>query len=451
MMTDGKSIRSPADVRDEFERDYGRVVFSTPVRRLQNKTQVFPMDSHDAVRTRLTHSMEVSSVARGIGAAVGRWLQENNSTPKSIARAIETIAATCGILHDLGNPPFGHAGEDAIRTWFAESASKRGSDNILAKMLKELRGKSSQYADDFTNFEGNAQTIRLLSKLQIFSDFHGLNLTCATLSTASKYLAPSDKIDKKRHDRKKPGYFASENDLIRRVRDQTGTGDARHPITFLVEAADDTVFAFVDLEDGVKKKIMSWNDAKSALREATKDQPETFERALRLAERALEKAPMSPQEKEEALAQGFRTFAIAECAKAAIEMFKLRYDQIMNGDYHEELLFDALSPVRGLLEGAKKCGRMYVYITPGTLKLEILGRNVIHNLMDHFWETENSSSVFGARLQKLISPNYHRVYEHALLENVLPPEYLRFQLITDQITGMTDTFACNLHRELTNG
>jgi dGTPase len=448
LMTERGSVRSDADARGELERDYGRVIFSTPVRRLQDKAQVFPMEPHDAVRTRLTHSLEVSSVARGIGSAVGKWLDEQKVTAEAIRPAVETIAATCGILHDLGNPPFGHAGEDAIQTWFAERAA---DDKDFAKMLDDLGHKNPQFPQDFRRFEGNAQTIRLISKLQIFADFHGLNLTCATLSAASKYIAPSHMTTKAKHEWRKPGYFASENELVKRVRERTGTGEARHPIAYLVEAADDTVYAFVDLEDGVKKKVVLWNEVASYLENATRDKPEAFTRAKGYAERALAEAPMTPMEREEALASGFRTFAIAECVKATIDVFTLRYDAIMREEYHGELLFDDASAVKALVSGAKNFGRERVYVSADTLRIEVLGRNVIHSLMDHFWEATKEGGGFAGRLYKLISPNYRRVYEHNREEHVLPDDYLRLQLATDQVAGMTDTFASNLHRQLTNG
>ena len=185
LMGGAPSRRAEGDPRDEFGRDYGRVVFSTPVRRLQDKAQVFPLEEHDAVRTRLTHSLEVASVARDIAEAAVRRLGEAGLLKDAAQHVhnIGTIAATCGLIHYLGNPPFGHAGEDAIRDWFRAATSREPAVSELAS--------SEQLRQDFLKFEGNAQTIRLVGKLQVLADFYGLNLTCATLSAACKYTAAS--------------------------------------------------------------------------------------------------------------------------------------------------------------------------------------------------------------------------------------------------------------------
>ena len=158
-----------SDPRAEFERDFDRSVFSTPVKRLQDKAQVFPLETHDAVRTRLTHSLEVSSVARGLATRNAKWLLAHGHIEGDMDRSIEAIAATCGLIHDLGNPPFGHAGEGAIRAWFASRTS----------FLRESLGVE-QLRQDFLRFEGNAQSLRLVTKLQILADYNGLNLTFGT-------------------------------------------------------------------------------------------------------------------------------------------------------------------------------------------------------------------------------------------------------------------------------
>lgn len=242
------SVMIDGDPRSEFDRDYGRTVFSTPVRRLQDKAQVFPLEEHDAVRTRLTHSLEVSSVARSLGEAAERFASGKRELGSAHAGCISTIAATCGLIHDLGNPPFGHAGELAIADWFRkkEKADPNIFDDFDPKDGK-TGARDTQFAKDFLNFEGNAQTQRLLSRLQVLADDYGLNLTCGTLSASCKYVAQSDSTDKADQARKKHGYFASENDLIARIRSEVGTGEARNPITFLVEASDDIVYSTVDL------------------------------------------------------------------------------------------------------------------------------------------------------------------------------------------------------------
>jgi dGTPase len=164
--------RQGFEIRTEIQRDYGRAVFSTPIRRLQDKAQVFPLEPIDAVRTRLTHSLEVSSVARDLASKIGSVLVESDAISAVQASAIESIAATCGLIHDTGNPPFGHSGELAIRS-------------RLEEHMDELNLNQPQheiYLKDLLFFEGNAQTLRLISKLQVLTDHHGLNFTGATFS-----------------------------------------------------------------------------------------------------------------------------------------------------------------------------------------------------------------------------------------------------------------------------
>ena len=156
------------DTRDQFDRDYDRIVYSTPFRRLQDKTQVFPLDPNDSIRTRLTHSLEVSRAACGMAKDVCKQLLNRQFITTDQAKSIETIAATCGLLHDLGNPPFGHSGEVAIRDWFP------------TRQPDVLRGLKEPFAKDFLEFDGNAQTLRLVTHLQILADYPGLDLTCGT-------------------------------------------------------------------------------------------------------------------------------------------------------------------------------------------------------------------------------------------------------------------------------
>jgi dGTPase len=229
-----RQTTSLGDHRIEFERDFDRSVFSTPVKRLQDKAQVFPLEPHDAVRTRLTHSLEVSSVARGLATRTAKWLLDEGEISVGMDRAIEAIAATCGLIHDLGNPPFGHAGEDAIRSWFKREERQQ----FLRESLK-----SEQQIQDFLKFEGNAQSLRLVATLQVLADYSGLNLTFGTLSALAKYVASSDRANPDATNRawRKPGFFSSESHIVQQIREATGTGDARNPICYLVEAADDIV------------------------------------------------------------------------------------------------------------------------------------------------------------------------------------------------------------------
>jgi dGTPase len=342
------------DHREEFERDYDRSIFSTPVKRLQDKAQVFPLEPHDAVRTRLTHSLEVSTVARGLAIAVSKWLVTEKEIPAGIERQIEAIAAACGLIHDLGNPPFGHAGEEAIREWFARRP--------LEKLREELNG-NEQCVQDLLKFEGNAQTLRLVAKLQILADFNGLNLTFGTLSAARKYISPSTEAHKEHEDhaRSKPGFFASENELIRSIEEATGTAGVRNPITYLVEAADDIVYLVADIEDGIKKGIVTWEQIKAELRDAD----DVFEIKDRILKAGKENVPSGLPDDIHGAA--FRTAAIAVLVPDAVKTFKKYYPEIMAGKYKGEVIKDGERV--GFVDALKEIGRIRIYCTFGEPKI----------------------------------------------------------------------------------
>lgn len=459
---------NPGDHRAEFERDYDRAVFSTPVKRLQDKAQVFPLDPHDAVRTRLTHSLEVSSVARGLGTAIGKWLLNREEIKPGMERWIEAICSTCGLVHDLGNPPFGHSGEDAIRHWFRTRFNVADADRcspgvaLGGAALPELRSmlkNKDQLVQDFVKFEGNAQSLRLLTKLQILADFNGLNLTYGTLSASCKYTASSEQAneDGVDHAKAKPGYFASEADVITMIRNKTGTGDARNPLAYLVEAADDIVYSVADVEDAVKKGILSWPAVVSLLKEESST---AISESLVSMEHILkaDRGAISQGLPDDIYASAFRTAAIAIVVKASAKTFEMNYSAIMAGEYTGELVNDC--EAAALVESLKKIGRTRVYNTPSNLKLELMGRRVICDLMDVFWEGARSLPAIGAPKAKsfsgksgaLLSENYRRVFQESIrVGSLMPEEYLRLQLVTDHVCGMTDSFAKRLHAELMNG
>ena len=443
---------NPGDHRVEFERDYDRTLFSNPVKRLQDKAQVFPLEPHDAIRTRLTHSLEVSTVARGIATKVGKWLFEKNelNDPEMI-RSIEAIAATCGLVHDLGNPPFGHSGEDAIREWFG---TKNGKEALSPLQDEE----SCQFVKDFQKFEGNAQTLRLLTKLQILADFNGLNLTYGTLSASCKYIAPSHEIEAEgNHAKSKPGYFASENEVINTIRNRTETGDARNPLTHLVEAADDMVYSVADIEDAVKKDVVSWRVIQDEL--AKRDCQiikEALDRMHHILKAGSDKE--SDNLPDDVYASAFRTSSIAVVVESVVALFKENYDDIMAGKYAGELVKDC--EARSLITSLKSIGRNQIYCTQSNLKLELMGRRVICDLMDIFWEGakelpldgEPKPKAFAGKAGALLSHNYRRVFRESVnKESSFPERYHRLQLVTDYVCGMTDSFAKRLHAELMNG
>lgn len=440
---------SSSDARLEFERDYDRSIFSTPVKRLQDKAQVHPLDPNDAVRTRLTHSLEVSCVARGLATSVGKKLQNIGKLTVEQAHSIATIASTCGLLHDLGNPPFGHAGEIAIQDWFKE---------VFPKERPEM-GLKESYFEDFAKFDGNPQTLRLVSKLQVMADRNGLNLTFGTLSALCKYIPDSQNADNENSNcaNKKTGYFTSEKEKIEQIRTETGTGNVRNPITFLVEAADDIVYSVADIEDGIKKGLLSWREVLEVIDNFEQSKTEMLLSRINkilLISKNEERSKYS----DVTCAAAFRTAAIGILSGSAIEAFETNYDQIMSGTMTRSLA--AVCSESEMIKAFKMVGLNKIYCCKDTIKMEIMGKKVIKDLLSLFWDGVKEYPITGApitrefsgKIASLLSDNYCHCFQQARAEESGVPEiYHRLQLLFDYICGMTDTFATTLHSELMHG
>lgn len=460
--------------RGQFCRDRGRAIFSTPLRRLQDKAQVFPLEPNDSVRTRLTHSLEVASVARDLAKEVSASIF-HLKVPKQrqYARKVESIAETCALLHDIGNPPFGHAGEDAIQEWFMGKAVK-DNDQLtnLGSVLAfdgdgDRKGTASdaegaQLFQDFAKYEGNAQTLRTMARLQLMADPDGLNLTLGTLAALQKYIASSDQLHDNRQSFDKPGHFASEKDLVELVRKETGTGERRHPIAFLVEAADDAVYCAIDLEDGLNKGVLSWTDIKNCVRDEY-DKGEELVKSVEnnidnREEEAYPEDSLTAREKEEAYCALFRTYVIGALKSSAAKVFCERYEDIMSGVFDSELL--AEGEEAQLWRCCKTLAINEVFKSRRILELESMGNKVINDLLDFFWEGARhfDSRVgevpkefpFARKAFNLMSENYRRVFRDDLSGGQLPEEYYQLQLVTDYVAGMTDSFAQRVHRKLSN-
>jgi len=438
----------PEDQRSEIERDYGRAVFSTAVRRLQDKAQVFPLEPNDFVRTRLTHSLEVSTLSRSLAKEVATYLLQDGDIDDQQARDIETVAATVGLLHDIGNPPFGHAGEAAMQGWFADLLQDESAISTA------LGGASSQLRQDFAMFDGNPQTFRLVSRLQVLADRFGLNLTAASLSVGLKYVSPSHEVVDDDQQRSKPGYFASEQDLVAVLREHTGTGTARHPIAYLVEAADDMTYSCADLEDAVRKEIISWDLLRSEVLQDDSSQVALFDKCDKYL--VTNASSLTGKSLDEARTQLFRTFAMYEHVTAAANEFHRSLEGILGGQYKYELLSSGDSA--GLLASCKRVAKEYVYRSPAVLRLELKGRSIIEQLLTLFWQgvseapstDEQWQRTFPGKIYGLLSDNYRRAFEEDCTTYALqrPVEYARLQLIADYVAGMTDHFALSLAHEL---
>ena len=443
------------DRRSEFQRDYDRALFSTPVRRLQDKAQVFPLEAHDAIRTRLTHSLEASSIARTLGRNCAPFIIEIASLRDDAATDIEMVCQTCGLLHDVGNPPFGHAGEKAIAEWFG---SKLKSDKAIERQIRAhpSDGHGRQRLLDFRKFDGNPQTFRILTRLQLVDNYAGLNLTFGTLATLLKYAAPSDRTNSRIACLKKHGHFCSENEIVEHVRKVTGLGELRHPLTYLVEAADDIAYSVVDIEDALKKRVISW-----ALLRTEEFAP--LHRYVKRAMKAVGTSEAMPRlEKpdiEQAWAIKLRGILITEMVDSIVRAFVEQYPRIMNGRIDRAL--ERCCDRGDVIEACKNVTKRYVYFAKDTLKLEIMGKKVVSDLLDLFWEgvvgydSSAGSFHFPNKVWEMLSTNYRHIFERELdlrrvRTNGKMDYYAAFHLVADYVCGMTDTFACRLHRELFN-
>jgi len=257
------------------------------------------------------------------------------------------------------------------------------------------------------------------------------------------------------HEFSKPGFFYSEARHIQRIREVTGTGAARHPITYLVEAADDLVYCSVDLEDGVKKGLLDWHIVRAELRQYSNN-----DRLLISILEELDKHVPKDEHDADILAQSFRIWFLAYLVPEIVQIFEARYQDIMNGTYHHQLAFDPDCPAAPVLKAAKRILHDRLYTAPEVLSLEIRGRKVIHELMDLFWEGIESydgspvtTRTYPGKLYLLLSKNYRDSFESrwGTCTDDSERQYFKLQLLTDHICGMTDSYACRIHRELTNG
>jgi dGTPase len=438
--------------RNELESDHDRILFSTPFRRLIHKTQVFPLEEeYDTIRRRLTHSMEVGNLCRSIGVAVVAEIPDQFPEEVHACRSIPAMLAALGLAHDLGNPPFGHQGEQAIREWFRN------------RQEEVLSGLSEQQRNDFLMFDGNAQTFRLVTRLQIIADEYGLNLTCATLAAMLKYTVPSDKTNADNAATKKFGYFASEQKIARDVQTEViGEEGRRHPLTYLMEACDDIAYNVLDAEDAVKKGITSFADLLhylgrgeddpviEAVLKNTMDHHEQFSSGL-------DDGSLTPLELTEISMQMFRVHAIHAMVTEVTDCFISEIGSLVKGTFQCSLI--EKSGAKSLCSKLKCFSRTFIYSNRKIRELELKGYNVITNLMNTFWAAiskcpkkgdalDKPKSPYNAYVFSRISENYKRACNHALKRGDLPEQYIRLQLLTDMISGMTDSYAVALDKDL---
>lgn len=444
-----------ADLRSEFEKDYHRIIGSASFRRLQDKTQVFPLDKSDFIRTRLTHSLEVSSFGKSLGKNISREIQNTIRDPgflPSYEADICDLLQCAGLLHDIGNPPFGHFGEEAIRIWFKENLKQL---EFQGQPVSEIL--SEQMKGDFYHFEGNTQALRLVTKLHFLVDEHGMNLTKALLGTIIKYPVSSLQIDKKSGNikDKKMGYYYAEKAIFEDIQESLGTRGCRHPLAFVLEAADDIAYKTADIEDACKKGCITYEQLVKELRARRPRQfGEEYDGLVENLEYRCKKARERKLSSPELNAvQNWIIYLQGQLISGATAGFVKHYPQIMAGVCKGELFEGTFC--QPVVEALGEIAFDYAFQTEPILRLEIAAETIFNFLLDRFipaaisYDTQQPSNTVQQKLMALISDNYKGIY-HIYAKDRSEQEklYLRLLLVTDFICGMTDSYAKSLYQEL---
>ena len=425
--------------RSAFQRDYDRIIFSSAFRRMQDKTQVFPVPENDFVHNRLTHSIEVSSVGRTLGNLVGQYVLELHPELKKLGNSMHMfgdIVAAASLAHDVGNPPFGHSGESAIGNYFLQN-----------KELKEQYKLNEQEWNDLIQYEGNAHGFRLLTNHHPDEIKGGLRLTYATLGCFSKYprasiVGANYLLDpnKKRTSSKKYSFFQSEKDLFEQVSTTLGlhklTKDhpqhrawTRHPLVFMVEAADNICYRIIDLEDGYKLGFLKFQEMEDLLLPLL---ARSFD-----ADEALEKYKQINDLGEKI---GYlRAKSINVLIYESIAVFKENYNAIMTGDFDQEIT-DIIRSA-DIVEGPIKKANIYLYNRKPVIEIEVAGYQVISGLLEKFMDVQlYPNNGMNKKMKQLLPEQFHA--------NESDSNYEKIMKAVDFVARMTDSYALNLYRRL---
>jgi len=413
-----------------YDSDYARVVLSAPFRRLQDKTQVFPLRDFDFARKRLTHSIEVAAFAKSIGNYVQYQLKDRlvKINPMIIEQQwIPRILETVALVHDIGNPPFGHKGEKVIKTFFRNISKLEINDNVKKAFTK----LNTEQQADFCNFDGNVQGFRILTKLCLSETNTSLNLTYPVLATLIKYPYSSlsgNKDIKDNHEIEKFGYFSSEVDIYNKITTTLElSSHQRHPLTYIIEAADDIAYCVCDVEDGYHMGTITVEDIKNAFKKAE------LEEWL--------KQKVNYNLSDELFVMKLRIVAHSQMIQDCQKQFIDKYDQYVLGTSKEPLL--SCSKSASIANVFKELENNNIHSSIVTKK-EKEGCEAIRLLLTNYLET-----LFSQRKEipytkeydifNSMSENYWNVVAHKTLNQ--NDVYERFQYAVDQVAGMTDTFA----------
>jgi len=430
----GSASSLPEDkmmARTQFQRDYDRIIFSSPFRRLQNKTQVFPLPGSIFVHNRLTHSLEVASVGRSLGNVLAAELEKREELAGSdLFSMLGSIVSAACLAHDMGNPPFGHSGENAISGYFSE-----GKGKSVQNMVSE-----NEWCD-LTHFEGNANAFRILTHQFNGRRKGGFALTYATLASLVKYPYSSIAAG---HKKKKYGYFVSERGTFEAIALEQGiiriaenpVRYCRHPLAFLVEAADDITYQVMDVEDAHKLKILSTAETKDILM-AFWDDDSKESRQFHSNAATVFATVTDPNEQISYLRAMLINKLVGEC----IGVFMMKYHEIMNGGYNASLIDTLKGTSENAMKNCRTISVQRIYNHTTVVEVELAGYRILGALLDDFIDaTLNPQSHFAKKTLALLPDQFS-----------CPPDsstYTRIQSVLDFISGMTDLYALELYRKI---
>jgi len=412
------------DDRSEFQRDYDRLIFSAPFRRLQNKTQVFPLPGSVFVHNRLTHSLEVASVGRSLGVNVAHKLKSKKHLETPYLEEIGSIISAACLAHDLGNPPFGHSGEKAIATYFSE-----GNGQHLATQM------SAEEWKDIICFEGNANALRLLTHQFNGRRPGGFVLTYSTLASIVKYPYASVYSDPKKQ---KFGFFDSEKADFEKITTELGIPHlpgnenryARHPLVYLVEAADDICYQIMDIEDAHKLRILTSDETKNLFL--------GFFNAERRARR--QETLLMVTDVNEQIAY-LRSSVIGQLIEECSAVFADNETDILNGTFASSLIKSLPQHSAEAYESCSKTAFAKIYRSQEVLDVELAGYKIILTLLEHLVAAVLSpDKAYSQQLLMRIPQQY---------ETDSPTTYGKVMAVLDYISGMTDVYALDLYRKIT--
>ena len=415
------------DDRSEFKRDYDRLIFSSAFRRLQNKTQVFPLPGSIFVHNRLTHSLEVASVGMSIGNDISRWvIQKQPDLKDTLVEEIGTIVSAACLAHDLGNPPFGHSGEKAIQTFFSEGPG-----------LKIKPMVSSEFWDDITHFEGNANAFRILTHRFKGRRQGGFVMTYSMLASIVKYPFASSLAG----NHGKFGFFASEAESYKKIADELGIscksapGEplkyARHPLVYMVEAADDICYEIMDIEDSHKLKILSYAETEHLLLSFF---DEDIQQKIR--QRIIDEELTDENEKVVYM----RASVIGKLENECVAAFLAHEEEILAGTFEGSLIDHISERQKKTYQECEKISYSKIYQSKPVLDIELSGYQIMATLMKVFIEAAvNPSRFYSKQLLRRVSSQYD--IENENLEE-------RIMAVLDYISGMTDIYALDIYQKI---